>query len=183
MNRNKKKHKLALKRHSRPALDPFSPQNKLIFKVSGKKPVYEINLHFDVKCRRSVSGIKTEIEELIKRVLLSERICYASLGVVFCGKAFIKNLNKRFLARNSYTDVIAFDHKPVLFGENIIIGDVVICVDVANECCEKFKVSFKEELFRYIIHGILHLRGYDDLTLSKQKKMWKKQEGLVKKYV
>ena len=62
------------------------------------------------------------------------------------------------------------------------IGDIIISHEMAMNSCRSFKNSFKKELSLYIIHGVLHVFGYDDITASKKAKMWKRQDYYTKKY-
>ena len=78
------------------------------------------------------------------------------------------------------TDVLSFD----LSGDiknGVLFGDIVVSVDSALRASKSLRIPFKEELTRYLIHGILHLTGYDDTTAFKKKKMWKRQEELIKR--
>jgi probable rRNA maturation factor len=86
------------------------------------------------------------------------------LGVYLVGEAEMAKANWEYLQHDGPTDVITFDYgepggapKP-----GPILGDIFICPVVAEEFARKFKTSWQEEVARYLIHGILHLRGYDD---------------------
>ena len=76
------------------------------------------------------------------------------------------------------TDVISFE------GEinNGTAGDVVISVEKAAEFSSQNNINFNEELERYIVHGILHCLGYDDINPTNKKKMFKRQEQILKKW-
>lgn len=84
----------------------------------------------------------------------------ASINYVFCSDERILEVNKQFLNHDYFTDIITFD-----YSENISIsGDIFISIDTVQSNAAEFGVSFKDELHRIIIHGILHLCGQDDKT-------------------
>lgn len=95
----------------------------------------------------------------------------------------MRRLKKKYSGRDSETDVLSFDLRPAARPEASLKGDIVICVDRALAEARARRLPFKEELLRYILHGILHLTGYDDRTTGKKRKMWKRQEFLLKKYL
>lgn len=115
----------------------------------------------------------------IEKILKKERIRMANLTVVWAGNAFIRSLNKKFLSKDEVTDCLAFDMKPKAWPKDCLFGDIVISVDAARLVSKKASFCFKEELARYVIHGVLHLAGFDDTIPSRRKKMWKRQEELV----
>jgi probable rRNA maturation factor len=133
---------------------------------------------FCAKSPVSLSCLKRFIQKILKK----EKIKSASLSFFLVSNPFIRRLNKKFLKLDRATDVLAFDLKSEMISKHRLMGDVVISLDAALSSSQILGVSFKEELYRYIVHGILHLAGYDDRAASKKKKMWKRQEYLVKKY-
>ena len=82
-------------------------------------------------------------------------------------------LNEKFLQHAGSTDVITFDYsepggpksKPSLHGE------IFVCVDESVIQARKFKTSWQAEIVRYVIHGVLHLAGYDDRNVTARRKM------------
>jgi probable rRNA maturation factor len=83
-----------------------------------------------------------------------------SVNILFVNDAGIRRLNRNFKKRNGPTDVLAFD-----------TGDIAISVDTARKNARRFGNTLIDELKLYIIHGILHLSGYDDTSASATKKM------------
>jgi probable rRNA maturation factor len=80
---------------------------------------------------------------------------------------YIRKLNKRFLGRDKATDVMAFPmEEDAELGrrKSFILGDVVISIERAREQAEQFKQTLHEEIALLIVHGVLHLLGYDDLN-------------------
>ena len=113
----------------------------------------------------------------------------AGLSIVLVRPWRIKELNKRYKKENRITDVLSFGQKlnsrslkfPSLPNEDLELGDVVICLSEVKKSARKFSSSFKKELALVLIHGILHLLGYDHEKSDKEtKKMRKKEEHYLK---
>ena len=111
----------------------------------------------------------------------------AELSVVLTGDAEVKKLNRLYRGKNKTTDVLSF---PLLEGkkfpsslkEGVVLGDVVVSVpQTKRQALERGK-TFKAELALLVVHGILHLLGYDHVTLAQEKKMFALQDSLVKKF-
>ena len=94
-------------------------------------------------------------------------------------------LNKTYLQHEGSTDVITFDYseletrnpKP----ETVLHGELFISIDDAVAQAREFRTTWPAELARYVIHGILHLRGYDDLKPAARRKMKREEDRLLKK--
>jgi rRNA maturation RNase YbeY len=84
---------------------------------------------------------------------------------------------------NAATDVLAFDLAIDKHRAGCIEGDVIVGVDVAVALALSLHISIKEEIYRYVLHGVLHLAGYDDRTVLKKKIMWDRQEYLLEKLI
>jgi len=100
--------------------------------------------------RKTSHWIKSVTEKYSKRV--------GDISIIFCNDEKILEINKEYLNHNYYTDIITFDYSE----KNVISGDIFISVDTVKTNAEKFKDTFYKELYRVIIHGILHLTGIDD---------------------
>lgn len=96
------------------------------------------------------------------------------MGISFFSDSRIRKLNQEYLKTNAPTDVIAFSYSP----DN---ADIAISLDTAKRNAGIFKSSLKKEILLYIIHGILHLTGYNDAALKEKKRMFEKQEEILKK--
>ncbi|MBI5873463.1 MAG: rRNA maturation RNase YbeY [Candidatus Omnitrophica bacterium] len=121
------------------------------------------------------------IKKIVKNILKEEKVKKAFLTIVLVQDAMIRRLNRKYMSKDLSTDVLSFDLVHPFSSKMGIVGDVVVCVDTAAAVAKKIKVTFEEELMRYIVHGILHLIGYDDSSLVEKKKMWKRQEELLKR--
>ena len=89
------------------------------------------------------------------------------LSFVFCTDEYLLEVNKKFLNHDYYTDIITFD-----YNESIILsGDFIISIDRVKDNSLTHQCAFHKELYRVIIHGVLHLLGFSDKTETQQKKM------------
>ena len=81
-----------------------------------------------------------------------------SISFIFCSDEYLQKLNIKYLKHEDLTDVITFEYNE----RGLILGDIFISSERVKENSKKYKVSFKEELARVMIHGLLHLMGYKD---------------------
>ena len=101
-----------------------------------------------------------------------------SLEFNFISSESMVDVNKKYLQHNYETDIITFDYS----GEkNNLDGEIFISLHDAVVNSKKYKVSVDNELLRLLVHGILHLIGYDDITVAKRRRMKLKEDMLVKK--
>jgi probable rRNA maturation factor len=105
------------------------------------------------------------------------------ISVLFCNDGFIRGLNRRFRGKDEPTDVLSFPLGETLTedGERrYASGDIVISLETLASNSKAFNVDEDEELRRLLIHGILHLKGYDHATNSPEEEMLLLQERLLK---
>lgn len=98
------------------------------------------------------------------------------LSFVFCDDRYIRKINKLYLKHDYFTDVISFDHS----NGKLINGDIFVSIDSVKKNALEYHVTFKEELFRVIIHGVLHLCGFNDVTYKEKSIMRDKENKLLK---
>lgn len=126
-----------------------------------------------------INKTKMKIEkEKIKRFIykLSKELKFkGDLSVLFCGDLYCKKINYKFLKRRGNTDVISFT-----INENNYLGDLLVNLRQVKRQSLSYKIPFKEELGRILIHGILHLLGYDHERDNGE--MLKLQEELNSKF-
>ncbi len=106
------------------------------------------------------------------------------LVITFVDDRYIRRLNRKFLAKNSPTDVMAFPMQESFSPSGtrgMVLGDVVISVQRAKIQAKRFKNSFNNELALLIIHGTLHLLGYDDIKAKDALVMRKKEQDILTK--
>jgi rRNA maturation RNase YbeY len=90
-----------------------------------------------------------------------------SIAYLFCSDEKILEVNRYYLQHEYYTDIITFDYTE----GDVLSGDIYISPDTVHTNSEQFQTDFEEELFRVIIHGILHLCGENDKMPEEQAKM------------
>lgn len=103
----------------------------------------------------------------------------SSLEINFIRSEEIKKINKDFLNHDFTTDIITFNYSTV---DRNIDGEILISVDDAYENAKKYKIDYLEEVGRLVVHGILHLLGFNDIKTSDKKKMKKEENRLIKTY-
>jgi probable rRNA maturation factor len=112
----------------------------------------------------------------------------ATLGLLITGDESIRRLNLQYRGQDGVTDVLAFT--PGEGSDGFVsppsvphhLGDVVVSYPRAVAQAAEFGHSVEEELNRLVVHGVLHLLGYDDLTEKDREAMWRRQEALVRAF-
>jgi rRNA maturation RNase YbeY len=89
-------------------------------------------------------------------------------------------VNWDFLQHEGSTDVITFDHSESQDGTADLHGELFICLDDAVKQAREFRTTWTQELTRYVVHGVLHLRGHDDLAAGPRRKMKREENRLVR---
>lgn len=102
------------------------------------------------------------------------------LELIFLDDRSIKILNKKYKGRDRATDVLTFDIDRRDFGSHVNLAEAYISVDRAAENAGTYGTQVSEELFLYVIHAILHIFGYDDESAAGRRKMFKKQDEILK---
>jgi probable rRNA maturation factor len=120
------------------------------------------------------------VARLARGVLGAERVRDAALSVALVGRRRIRTLNRTHLGRDRQTDVLAFALTGAR-GGGMVVGDVYVCVPVALAQAARWRVSPREEVRRLVVHGVLHVLGYDHAAGRARTggTMWRRQEGLL----
>jgi len=108
----------------------------------------------------------------LKMVAESEIKRLGDISIIFCSDPYILEVNLKYLQHDYFTDIITFDYCE----GNRLSGDLFISVDSVRENAEYYSVEFEDELNRVIVHGILHLIGYDDHS-DEEKIIMRKKEN------
>ena len=114
---------------------------------------------------------KLKNNKWLKLVAESEIRRLGDIAIIFCSDNYILDINQRFLQHDYFTDVITFDYCE---GDRLN-GDLFISIDSVRENAIEYGTEFPDELNRVIVHGILHLIGYDDHTEEDIKQMRAKE--------
>jgi len=118
---------------------------------------------------------KEFFKEITEKVLEGEKQENKNLSIALVGQGRISELNKRYRGKNRATDVLAFPNK------ELGLGEIVICLREVKKNARRFSSTFEKELARVLIHGILHLLGYDhEKSDAQAKKTEEKQNYYLK---
>ncbi|MCL5029136.1 MAG: rRNA maturation RNase YbeY [Bacteroidetes bacterium] len=104
----------------------------------------------------------------------------SSIQINFISSKRILEINVKYLGHNYFTDIITFNYSEQI---NILEGELYISYEEASKNAQKFGVPEKFEYFRLVIHGILHLLGYDDQNKNAKLVMKRLENNLLKKFV
>jgi rRNA maturation RNase YbeY len=117
----------------------------------------------------------TKVKQWIKTVILAEGRTLEAINYIFCSDEFLLTKNIEYLNHKTYTDIITFDTSD----SDAIEGDIFISIDRIRDNAEKLKISFRDELARVMIHGVLHLIGYGDKEKEQIKLMREKEDSYL----
>jgi probable rRNA maturation factor len=120
------------------------------------------------------------VEAIARATLESERIRDAMLSITFLGNAAIARLNARHLRHRGPTDVISFGFRTA-GKRSPVVGDIYVAPAVARANALAHGVPVREELARLVVHGTLHVLGYEhpDADARTKSPMWKRQERVL----
>jgi rRNA maturation RNase YbeY len=103
-----------------------------------------------------------EVEQWISECIVIRKFEEGEINYIFCNDAYLHKLNVEFLKQDNYTDIISFDYT---IGKRINC-DIFISVERVKENALKFKQTLENEIYRVIIHGVLHCMGYTDKEMK-----------------
>lgn len=118
---------------------------------------------------RLVAGLKEEFGFEINSLLIN-----------FVSSEHLLKINQKFLGHHYFTDIITFDYSK---NKQLVDSELYISLQDAAGNAQKYRVSLEQELIRLVIHGVLHLLGYDDKSQKKRVVMKKTENRLVNKYM
>ncbi|MDR2401976.1 MAG: rRNA maturation RNase YbeY [Cytophagales bacterium] len=119
---------------------------------------------------------KKKIISLLETTLRYEKKKLKSINYIFCSDKFLHQINLKFLNHDTLTDVITFKYGD----DNYIDGEIYISLDRVKENGKIFNEEIYDELLRVIIHGALHLCGYNDVGEEEKKIMRQKEDFYLK---
>ncbi len=126
----------------------------------------------------NLSGVRIN-RSFVKKVslIVLNKIDKEDVSIVFSDPEFIKEINKKYRGKDKVTDVLSFPENISDFkGTSSSLGEIVICPLKLKDQAKEQGVSFKEELARILIHGLLHLLGYDHEISKKEELKMKERE-------
>jgi probable rRNA maturation factor len=110
---------------------------------------------------------KQAIKSWFNRVLEIENAKTGRINIILTNDEYLREINRRYLSRNCYTDIITFDYSE----SRTISGDLFISIDRVKDNAKKYREPFDKELLRVMVHGLLHLMGYSDRDAKEKEKM------------
>lgn len=133
------------------------------------------NIHFfnedvDFKLKH-----KSIIRKWIHSIANSENQSIEDINYIFCSDEYLLQINKDYLQHDYYTDIITFDNREEL--TEALSSDIFISIDRVEDNAQTLGSSFQQELYRVMIHGILHLLGQGDKTEEQKTQMRKREEA------
>ena len=117
-------------------------------------------------------NLHENLSEWIVKTIESEEHLTGNINYIFCSDNYILDINRKYLNHDYFTDIITFNYCE----GNIISGDIFISVDTVTTNAKEYKQLFKNELNRVIIHGVLHLLGYNDKSETELFEMRQKED-------
>ncbi len=116
--------------------------------------------------------LKRLTSKWLKFVAHSEARRLGDISIIFCSDQYILGVNRKYLNHDYYTDIITFDYCE----GDLLSGDLFISIDSVRENAAFYGTAFENELNRVIVHGVLHLIGYDDHTEEEITQMRSKED-------
>lgn len=128
---------------------------------------------------RKLTGVKkSPLREWLKFVIRESGKGEGIVNVIFCSDGYLVKINEQFLKKDYFTDVISFDYTK----GNIIGGDIFMSLDRIKENSEERGISFPDELKRVMVHGVLHLIGYEDGKRKTKAEMTRLEDLYLARY-
>ena len=136
----------------------------------------KINIESDPKFKKPNDSV---ILSLISYVMEQQEISDADLSFIFGDDKLLNHLKKQFFKKDHFTDVIAFRLND--YNQENIEGEVYISLTRAKNNAKKFNEPYSKEIARLVIHGSLHLLGYEDSSKKDKEEMTKKEDIFLAK--
>lgn len=125
------------------------------------------------------------LKQITLALLADLTIESAELGIHLVAAQEMARVNWQFLRHEGSTDVITFDHSETGSGVAAakfgLHGELFVCVDDAIQQARQFRTTWQSEVVRYVVHGVLHLLGYDDLKPALRREMKREENRLVRR--
>ncbi len=126
----------------------------------------------DIDSGRKLQRVRV-LKQWITAVVERENRVVGDVSIAFCSDSYIQQKNVEYLNHNYATDILTFSYNQ----DEIISGDLLISTDTIQSNAKEYGVSYSEELHRVIIHGMLHLIGYDDMCDADQDVMTRMEDS------
>ena len=128
------------------------------------------SLSVDVNVMHDMVVDSQEIEKIARKIALDHQIESLELSVAVVSDPQIRELNKQYLEHDYETDVLSFNLEPDS-SKGCLSGEIIVSADTAARCAAEQSVTARDELLLYIVHGLLHLMGFDDKNPARRAEM------------
>ena len=138
--------------------------------------------HYEINDLYNVDFKYNYLKKVIKRTLKHEKVKESYFSIIFVDEKEIQKINKEYRGIDKVTDVISFafeDNGDMLYNNMRVLGDIYICIPRMLEQSVNYGHSVKRELSFLVVHGLLHLLGYDHLTKKDEEVMFGLQELIL----
>jgi len=129
---------------------------------------------------------KKLILQVVRRVIKEERRSAKSLSIVLTDNRHIRDLNREYLGHDALTDVISFPLEdldwPTGHTNGGLNGEIIASAELAQQQAQTTNTDPQAELMLYLVHGLLHLMGYDDRTPHDAKRMHEREDTLLEAF-
>ena len=117
-------------------------------------------------------------QRAVRRLRIRTR---GTIAITFINDRRMRTLNKRFLRHDRATDVLSFRYDGARGPQRHIVGEILVAPRQAKRYAAAHKISYTEELSRYVVHGLLHWLGHDDRTTVQQQTMRQREDRVLTK--
>ena len=114
----------------------------------------------------------------LQKVANKEGFIVAAINYIFCDDEYLHKINMEYLNHDNYTAIITFDNSEDE-DEQVLEGDIFISVERVKENSATLKTTFEQEIHRVMVHGLLHLTGYDDHSAEDKQLMREKEDSAL----
>lgn len=119
-----------------------------------------------------IDGFDLQITEkllpVLEKIIEDYNLDNEYTNVIFMTDDALLEINKEYLRHDYYTDIITFNYSE---DASVLEAELYISIDRVQDNAKQFGISFQEELYRIVIHGFLHLAGFEDKDLTEKEKM------------
>lgn len=136
-----------------------------------------IRIYYD-KTKYRFPGWKKAVQ-VIEKVIRNENLVSGDLNFIITRDKILRKINVEFLNHDYNTDVIAFNYN----NNNIVNGEIYISKDTVKRNSYNYNVSLNNEMLRVMIHGVLHVTGYNDRTEKEKELIRKMEERWLSEYI
>ena len=135
----------------------------------------EINIFKECK---DIDFYKDHIVQLINLSLEATKYNYVKINIIFCDNDKLNSFKQEYFNDDAFTDIITFPIK----NDNDLEAEIYISIEMAKINADEFNVTLNNELSRLIVHGVLHLIGFNDDTEDSKKIMFLKQDEIISNF-